>query len=148
MARVVASAVVRAVVRAVVSAVVSAVVRAVLQLLALQALKALKQGVDLRGMFVWTLIDNFEWHEAYSQQFGLYACDIGTRELERVPRERSVGMVRSIHKLLPDTVPEILMKVDTLIEDIGMLGEQPDVHAHPTAAMPDDEKATLIPFFV
>lgn len=111
----------------------------VLTTLLMQALKALKQGVDLRGMFVWTLIDNFEWHEAYGQQFGLYACDIGTRELERVPREKSVLMVRDINQLLPNTAIEVLKNVDTLIAKIGMLGEQPDVRAHSTALMPGDE---------
>lgn len=109
---------------------------------ALQALKALKQGVDVRGMFVWTLIDNFEWHEAYGQQFGLYACDIGTQELERVPREKSVKMVREINQLLPKTAAEVLKNVDTLIADIGMLGEQPGLKVQPPGTVPDthDEK--------
>jgi beta-glucosidase/6-phospho-beta-glucosidase/beta-galactosidase len=88
----------------------------------MQALKALKQGVDVRGMFVWTLIDNFEWHEAYTQQFGLYACDIGTTELARVPRRSSVRMVREINKLLPASVHEVVKDVDALIAEIGMLG--------------------------
>ena len=101
-----------------------------------QALKALKQGVDVRGMFVWTLIDNFEWHEAYGQQFGLYACDIATRELKRVPREKSVKMVREINKLLPKTVSEVSEKVDTLIAEIGMLGDR--TGGHP--ATPGDDK--------
>jgi hypothetical protein len=87
----------------------------------MQALRAVKQGVDVRGMFVWTLIDNFEWHEAYAQQFGLYACDIGSVELERVPREKSVNMLRTINKILPPTVPEVVKEVDALISEIRML---------------------------
>lgn len=90
----------------------------------MQALKALKQGVDLRGMFVWTLIDNFEWHEAYDQQFGLYACDIGTKELERVPREKSVNLVRKLNEILPESAAQVKEKVDELISEISQLSFQ------------------------
>jgi beta-glucosidase/6-phospho-beta-glucosidase/beta-galactosidase len=35
-------------------------------LLVLQILKALRDGVDVRGLYYWTLIDNFEWNAGYS----------------------------------------------------------------------------------
>jgi len=38
----------------------------------------LSDGLDVRGLYYWTLLDNFEWSLGYSQPFGLIACDRGT----------------------------------------------------------------------
>ena len=36
---------------------------------------ALAAGVKLRGYFVWSLLDNFEWAEGYSRRFGIVRVD-------------------------------------------------------------------------
>jgi beta-glucosidase len=46
--------------------------------------RALTDGVDVRGYFVWSLLDNFEWAEGYSQRFGLVEVDFDTQV--RTPR--------------------------------------------------------------
>jgi beta-glucosidase len=46
--------------------------------------RALRGGVDLRGYFVWSLLDNFEWAEGYSKRFGLLFVDYPTQR--RVPK--------------------------------------------------------------
>jgi beta-glucosidase len=45
---------------------------------------ALAAGVKLRGYFVWSLLDNFEWAEGYSRRFGVIHVDFKT--LKRTPK--------------------------------------------------------------
>ncbi|MFE5768830.1 GH1 family beta-glucosidase [Streptomyces sp. NPDC056485] len=47
--------------------------------------RAMAQGVDVRGYFIWSILDNFEWAEGYRQRFGLVHVDYET--LERTPKE-------------------------------------------------------------
>jgi beta-glucosidase len=42
--------------------------------------KAIKDGSDIRGYFVWSLIDNFEWSEGYARRFGLIYNNPGRQE--------------------------------------------------------------------
>ena len=41
-------------------------------------------GVDVRGFFVWTFLDNFEWAEGYRPRFGLVYTDYATQQ--RIPK--------------------------------------------------------------
>ena len=46
---------------------------------------ALSQGVDLRGYFAWSLLDNFEWSHGYSKRFGIVHVDFATQQ--RTPKD-------------------------------------------------------------
>ena len=47
--------------------------------------RAMQDGADLRGYFLWSLLDNFEWSLGYSKRFGLVYVDYET--LHRIPKD-------------------------------------------------------------
>ena len=54
---------------------------------------AVSAGIDVRGYFCWTLLDNFEWSEGYHQRFGLVHVDHATQA--RTPKA-SYGWYRDL----------------------------------------------------
>ncbi|WP_351236939.1 GH1 family beta-glucosidase [Streptomyces sp. NPDC002133] len=46
---------------------------------------AVRAGVDVRGYYVWSLLDNFEWARGYDQRFGIVRVDYATQQ--RTPKD-------------------------------------------------------------
>ena len=46
----------------------------------LEMKEAMNEGVDVRGYFVWTLVDNYEWHHGDKAPFGIARMDPTTRK--------------------------------------------------------------------
>ncbi|MCA9605640.1 MAG: glycoside hydrolase family 1 protein [Myxococcales bacterium] len=69
---------------------------------------AIREGLDVRGYFVWSLVDNFEWAEGWATPFGLLALDRATGE--RTPRA-SAEVYASICRArgLPETLRPAVM---------------------------------------
>ncbi len=47
--------------------------------------RAADEGVDIRGYFLWSLMDNFEWAEGYCGRFGLFYTEYETQQ--RIPKD-------------------------------------------------------------
>ncbi len=58
-----------------------------------QVAELLRQGHDIRGYYVWSLLDNFEWAHGYSQRFGIVHVDFDTQT--RTPK-KSARMLQSL----------------------------------------------------
>ena len=73
---------------------------------------AIESGVDLRGYFVWSLLDNFEWDSGYAMRFGIVFVDYSTQR--RIPKS-SAHWYREVIRAngLPgDATPELATTVD------------------------------------
>lgn len=47
--------------------------------------QAIKDGVDIRGYFYWSIFDNFEWSEGYKERFGMVYVDF--LNFNRIPKD-------------------------------------------------------------
>ena len=50
--------------------------------------RARAQGVDIRGYYVWSLLDNFEWEWGYDKRFGIVYVDYPTQR--RIPKRSAL----------------------------------------------------------
>jgi beta-glucosidase len=67
---------------------------------ALQGLgRGLDDGIDVRGYFYWSLLDNFEWAEGYGPTFGLVGVDRQTQERTVKPSARWLGAMARANTL-------------------------------------------------
>ncbi|MDR0483343.1 MAG: family 1 glycosylhydrolase [Cellulomonadaceae bacterium] len=57
--------------------------------------QALESGVDVRGYFVWSLMDNFEWAFGFDRRFGLFYTDYATQE--RLWKDSALWMQEFLH---------------------------------------------------
>jgi beta-glucosidase len=69
---------------------------------ALQAVgRCLDDGLDVRGYFCWSLMDNFEWALGYRPTFGLVAVDRETQDRTPKPSAHWMGAIARTNRLDP-----------------------------------------------
>ena len=74
------------------------------------AAKAVNDGANLSGYFVWSLLDNFEWGWGYQKRFGIVFVDFGTQQ--RIPKSSAAFYAKVIRAgavppLEDDVVPNV-----------------------------------------
>jgi len=111
--------------------------------------KALNQGAPVKGYFIWSLLDNYEWSFGYEKRFGLVDVDFET--LERRPKasfDAIKAMLADGPKVsLPYAQPTGAVHEHwNLVADIGGTntrlgvisnGELTELRKHPTGTLPD-----------
>ncbi|MGE4584024.1 MAG: GH1 family beta-glucosidase [Sphaerochaeta sp.] len=55
--------------------------------------RAIEEGINLKGYFIWSFLDNFEWAWGYEKRFGIVYVDYDTQE--RIPKD-SAYMMRDV----------------------------------------------------
>jgi beta-glucosidase len=69
---------------------------------ALQCLhRCIADGIDVKGYFVWSLLDNYEWHLGFDPKFGICAVDRTTFERKPKPSAHWFGEVARTNALDP-----------------------------------------------
>ena len=61
--------------------------------------RCVEDGIDVRGYFVWSLLDNFEWTHGYGPKFGIHSVDRTTFERRQKPSARWFGGVAQANAL-------------------------------------------------
>jgi beta-glucosidase len=67
---------------------------------------ALARGLDVRGYYHWSLVDNFEWAEGWTTRFGLAALDVETQQRTLRPSGRLYGAIAHANALTPAMLRE------------------------------------------
>jgi beta-glucosidase len=76
--------------------------------------KAIVDGVDIRGYFHWSILDNFEWAEGYKHRFGLIHVDYETQK--RLPKDSAMWyreLIRTRGGLLTDAKYSVADRVSS-----------------------------------
>ena len=72
----------------------------------MQIARAIRDGYDVRGVYYWTLMDNFEWNAGYEMKFGIYKWVPGEPAQQRVLKEGG-RLLAKIYATWPDDTKKL-----------------------------------------
>ncbi|HEX6314510.1 MAG TPA: GH1 family beta-glucosidase, partial [Gemmatimonadaceae bacterium] len=110
------------------------------------AIEGYNQGVDLRGFFAWSLLDNFEWNSGYTMPFGLVHVDFKTqrrtvkssgRFFAEVARSNGANILTRMSPPAESGVGVPLSNQDAPMADSGAPAESPSPRRHDDVQVPD-----------
>jgi len=81
--------------------------------------EAIADGLDVRGFYHWSLMDNFEWAEGYDQQFGLYHVDFETQKRTLKESGSEYKAIVKAHR-----TPQVVIMAGGLGTRLGTMTEQ------------------------
>lgn len=81
--------------------------------------EAIADGLDVRGFYHWSLMDNFEWAEGYDQRFGLYHVDFETKERTLKDSGKEYAEIVKAH-----TMPQLVVMAGGLGTRLGQMTEK------------------------
>jgi beta-glucosidase len=61
-----------------------------------QLRRAVSEGVPVKGYFLWSILDNFEWADGYEKRFGIIYVDFATQK--RIPKLSAAFYKQVIHE--------------------------------------------------
>jgi beta-glucosidase len=64
--------------------------------------RCLQDGIDVRGYYAWSLLDNFEWMQGYGPRFGIVSVDRETQARTAKRSARLLGEVARANRFEPD----------------------------------------------
>ncbi|XP_031256304.1 beta-glucosidase 13-like [Pistacia vera] len=60
--------------------------------------RAIKDGVNVKGFFAWTLLDDFEWGYGFTLRFGINFVDFSNGSLKRYPKQSATWFKNFLQK--------------------------------------------------
>jgi beta-glucosidase len=75
--------------------------------------EALKEGLEMRGYYHWSLVDNFEWAEGWQSRFGLAALDLATQQRTLRPSAAFYSAIAQANALTPDMARQYVSNTST-----------------------------------